>query len=222
MRSADPGEQWSQGTHLSLGDFGDYDSVLWEALQVDMCNKSKLIISWGEQQLCLHLYGVVSTLPSGPSRSVRLENLLIVYLKQLLNPSINALKIYLMPFFWYIYSFNKPFLMFSVSRMLASRMQRWTRHCLYNEEIYNLIKQVRHINRKGKKYSMGILISSILYVLIPYKKQNRERNRYGKWKEHETVSTDVIYTFYIINRFHLRNPVFENKWLYGWYSAETI
>jgi hypothetical protein len=64
-----------------------------------MCNKSKLIISWGEQQLCLHLYGVVSTLPSGPSRSVRLENLLIVYLKQLLNPSINALKIYLMPCF---------------------------------------------------------------------------------------------------------------------------
>jgi hypothetical protein len=58
---------------------------------------------------------------------------------------------------------------------------------------------------------MGILISSILYVLIPYKKQNRERNRYGKWKEEETVSTDVIYTFYIINRFHLRNPVFENK-----------
>lgn len=68
--------------------------VLGEALQVDMCNKSKVSISGREQQLCLHPYQVMLTLPSGPSRSVRLEDSLIVYLKQLLNSFIKVLKIY--------------------------------------------------------------------------------------------------------------------------------
>lgn len=73
--------------------------VLWEALQVDMCNKSKLIISWREQQLCLHPYRFMLTFPSEPSRSVRLEDLLIVHLNQLLNAFIKVLKIYFMSFF---------------------------------------------------------------------------------------------------------------------------
>lgn len=54
-----------------------------KALQVDVCNKSKLIISCREQQLCLCPDRVMLTLPSGPSRSVRLEDLRMAYLKQL-------------------------------------------------------------------------------------------------------------------------------------------
>ena len=110
----------------------------WEALQVDVCNKSKLIISWREQQLCLCPYGVMLTLPSGPPRSVTLEDLLIVYLKHVLNPFIKVLKIYFLSFFQgsgfgiFIHSLNKPFLIFSMCQMLASEMQRWTRQCLYN------------------------------------------------------------------------------------------
>lgn len=121
--------------------------VLWEALQVDVCNKSKLIISWKEQQLCLHPYGVMLTLPGGPSRSVRCDDLLIVYLKQLLNPFIKVLKIYFISSFrgpgfsTFIYSLNKPFLIFSVCQMWASEMQIWTRQCFYNKETYNLVKK---------------------------------------------------------------------------------
>ena len=74
-----------------------------EALQVDVCNKSKLIISWREQQLCLCLYGVILTLPSGPPRSVRLEDLLIAYLKQLLNPFIKMLKVLFIYLFIFLY-----------------------------------------------------------------------------------------------------------------------
>lgn len=54
-----------------------------EALQVDVRNKSKRIISCREQQLCLCPDRVMLTLPSGPPRSVTIEDLLMACLKQL-------------------------------------------------------------------------------------------------------------------------------------------